>query len=339
MNFENETLELSHYTVKEFFLSEEDPLHSASPAREYLVNRQRDLNYIVHTCLSFLSLDGLGLDVLLPTFEDTCSDVDDESLEDTYSDVDDETNDDALTAFTADFPFYKYSAKCIFGHLQQYQHTDEEAGAFKRFFSVRDEDRLDHFHKFCAKRLLSVKRSIKPIQLAAFLLLAPTVKRLLLEGADPNETFGYAGTPLHWAIQHPFTHDFLQLESDFAQSETDDSKADTFPALEARRILTVESLITAGANVNAVALPLTEFFEISPLSPLCLAIAYQRPVVCKLLLEAGAKTSPECEGLGEKYQTIRDLLSEYHFFTNNPAMDEVLGMIQRQSSDPTTCYY
>ncbi|MCJ1244877.1 Ankyrin-2 [Trapelia coarctata] len=333
MNHSTQTLELSHYTAKEFLLSKED-LPSASAARKYLVNRQRDLNYVTLTCLTFLSLDGLGLDALLQPLKVICSGGGYEARR-----LDYDKFIDALTAFKVEYPFYDYSAESIFDHLQRNQHTNEEASPFQRLFSVRDGKALSHFRTFRSGDFYSTivsgdstsaRADPNSIQVAASLLLAQTIRRLLLEGADPNERIGLGLTPLHCAIQ-PEVYDDQAFATEFAQFETDDGKAEKLPALETRRFMIVESLLFAGANINAVALETDNLYE---MSPLCLAILYERPAICKLLLQAGARITPESEGLGEKYQNLRDFLFEFHSFDDSPAMEEVLAMIQRQSADP-----
>lgn len=323
-----QTLELSHYTVKEFLLSNENSIPFNSAARKYLVNRRKDQNYIVHTCLTYLSLDGLGLDVLLAPIKVTRTGTDYGLRRSSYSSF-----NSAFKAFRVEYPFYEYCAHSMYGHLQRYQHANHETKPFQSVFRVSSGKLLSYYTTFV--NMVTGDLFLEPnnpttLQVATSLLLVQTVKRLLLGGADPDERIELDATPLHCAIRlvssgnQAFATEFTHFNEFGAQIEKP-------PAVEARRLLIVESLIAAGANVNAVALQTESLCE---MSPLCLAILYKRPAICKLLLEAGAKIAPESEGLGKKYESLRDFLFEFRSFEDSTAMEEVLTLIQRQSTDP-----
>lgn len=315
-------LELSHYTVKEFLPSGEKSVPSDSPARKYLVNRQRDQNYIADTCLTFLSFDIFNVPLLpfnanAESKPETCDHRVTKALERTR----DET------------PFCRYSAATLFYHLLRYHYGDTEAGAFKRFFIVDSGRSLDRYRMFSG-RLESFESSFQhfsgSLQVAASLLLTQTVERLLRQGGDPNARVGTEPTPLHGAILSNLNHAQAPVyEVSHAQRSL--GRPVKIKNHDARRLLIVQSLVSAGANINVVT---KESPRRNKMSSLCLAILYERPAICMLLLKSGAKLTPESEGLGEKYEAVRELLFERQPLEDEPAMKEVLMCIQKASSDP-----
>lgn len=313
-------LELSHYTVKEFLLSGEKSVRSDSPARKYLVNRQRDQNYIADTCLTFLSFDIFN--VPLPPLNTNA-----ESKPENC----DHRMEKALGTTRQELPFYKYSAGTLFYHLLRYQHGDSEAGPFQRFFIVDSERNPDRYWMFPNQGCFhGYPHDASSLQVAVYLLLTQTVERLLRQGGDPNARFESGSTPLHCAIVSDLNHAQAPV-SEVPQAERSLGRSVKEKNNDARRLLTVQSLISAGANINAVT---RGNDRRNAMSSLHLAISFEWPAICMLLLKAGAKLTPESEGLGEKYEAVRGLLFQRQFLKHEPAMKEVLMSIREASSDP-----
>lgn len=315
-------LELSHYTVKEFLLSGKKSVPSDSPARNYLVNRQRDQNYIADTCLTFLSFDIFN--VPLPPLNASA-----ESKPENC----DHRMDKALERTRDETPFYSYTATTLFCHLLRYQHGDTETGPFERFFIVDSGGSLDRYRMFSDPGTLicyHYQHYPSSLQVAASLLLTQTVERLLRQGSDPNAQSAPEPTPLHCAILS-ILNPVHAPAFEVPQAGRSLGPPVKMKNHNARRLSTVQSLVSAGANINAVT---TEIFQRDDMSSLSFAIQYNMPAICMLLLKASAKLTAKREGLGEKYEAVREFLFERQPFEDEPAMKEVLMSIQKSSSDP-----
>ena len=180
-NSEKNTLELSHFTVKEFLLSAEASVDSPV-ARKYLVHKSTDLTYLAKTCLGYLGLD------------DFCI-------------VMDVGNVSESKRFHDNFPFYNCAASLFFDYLNIPQLEDQADLQLRRFFTPQANEKFFLWRQhFVPGSFVIVEMAIEwnpgsevnltPLHLACELLLKNTTERLLSEGADPNATCRYFGTPL-----------------------------------------------------------------------------------------------------------------------------------------------
>ncbi|KAH8786249.1 hypothetical protein BGZ57DRAFT_818295, partial [Hyaloscypha finlandica] len=180
-NSEKNTLELSHFTVKEFLLSAEASVDSPV-ARKYLVHKSTDLTYLAKTCLGYLGLD------------DFCI-------------VMDVGNVSESKRFHDNFPFYNCAASLFFDYLNIPQLEDQADLQLRRFFTPQANENFFLWRQHFVPGSFGIEEmdiewnsgsevNLTPLHLACELLLKNTTGRLLSEGADPNATCKYFGTPL-----------------------------------------------------------------------------------------------------------------------------------------------
>jgi ankyrin repeat protein len=283
-NPEKNTLELSHFTVKEFLLSAEASVDSPV-ARKYLVHKTTDLTYLAKTCLGYLGLD------------DFCI-------------VMDVGNVSESKRFHDNFPFYSCAASLFFDYLNIPQLEDQADLQLRRFFTPQANENFflwrQHFvpgsYGIMEMNIESNPGSevnLTPLHLACELLLKNTTGRLLSEGADPNATCRYFGTPLtrfflsgEWGLSGVPTPLWENLTLHFidAESGRDEYEAQIY-----------DILLSGGADVcRMVRCPDLTNDGVSGLtSPLCVALVLRKslPLTQRLCLATANLSAEICFGI------------------------------------------
>ena len=295
-------LTLSHFTVKEFLLCGGSFVPRNSTARKYLVSGAEDYNCLVHTCLTYQSLNDLSSVQLDPY----------DSKE--------------IKKLNDDFPFFGHCTTGLPEYLKRYAFHDEEQLRFRRYFALETRQCLRYGTKCLLRSALSTSKAKgysgplpqpASIQTAASLLLVQTVKRLLCEGSDPNSPVGLCERPLHCAI--------LSTHYPSAQGLNFEGIVDGLAieaSVNARRMQVVKDLISHGADIHAT----MEEFGAGPTSPLLLALKCERPEIFTMLIENGSKLTPTPDGLGTNYRA----LASCRYYIRGPVREELLSQILKR---------
>lgn len=287
------TVELAHYSIKEFLCSSPDECYS-SILQKYLV-RETDKNYVVETCFLYLSIR---------EFE-------------TISAIDLAVNKEAMANFRQKFPFYHHAATMVTDYVTEYP-LDKEPAAVNRMFRIptprtfsfwlfyltlfesKESLQLSEFSKEPAlleQRLASILDDEgSPLHVACSLRLVKTVARLL--SGDSIPSLNHWSSDANQGIMHAFFH------SDF-----DDSGLPSFRfsirALnhnrksfeDPRQVRIAKDLISANCNINGVGLYWSPDGELYSCSPLYISIWIRNFELSHILVDNGATIISDLPGL------------------------------------------
>ena len=282
-NSEKNTLELSHFTVKEFLLSAEASVDSPV-ARKYLVHKSTDLTYLAKTCLGYLGLD------------DFCI-------------VMDVSNISESERFHDNFPFYNCAASLFFDYLNIPQLEAQADLQLRRFFTPQANENFFLWRQHFVPGSYGIVEleiewnpgsevNLTPLHLACELLLKNTAGRLLSEGADPNAMCTYFGTPLtrlflsgEWDLSGVPTPLWENLSLQFIGAES---------GREDYEVQIYDILLSKGADVcRMVRYPYVPKNRVSGLSPLCVALVLTKslPLTQRLCLATVNLSAEICFGM------------------------------------------
>jgi ankyrin repeat protein len=283
-NSEKNTLELSHFTVKEFLLSAEASVDSPV-ARKYLVHKSTDLTYLAKTCLGYLGLD------------DFCI-------------VMDVNNVSGSKRFDDNFPFYKCAGSLFFDYLNIPQLEAQADLQLRRFFTPQANEKFFLWRQHFVPGSFGIVETkmewnpgsevnLTPLHLACELLLKNTTRRLLSEGADPNATCIYFGTPLtrlflsgEWGFIGLPTPLWEGLSLQFTDPESGREKYE---------VQIYDILLSTGADVGrmvrCVGAPKHVVSGLT--SPLCVALVLMKPLLLtqRLCLATANLSAEICFGM------------------------------------------
>ncbi|MCJ1380882.1 hypothetical protein MMC17_003991 [Xylographa soralifera] len=288
------------------FLESDESSISSTVATKYLVRRQEASNYIVHTCLTYLSSDVFNEVYSKVKERDNVKGFMKVEMKDTYC-------------------FYGHAASCLHKYMNDYDYELEEPIPFRRLLTVKP---TNAFSLLCIywnnDNIQELRHESTSVKVASGFLLPRTVKRLLAEGGDPNGRSDTSWTPLLFAITRPWAYSTNIEGVLFITTQWDIE--DTHFGL--RRLEVVELLISAGANINTPVL-IRDIRSDHPcfsnpqlMSPLSLAIESNLPDISLLLLDRGARVTPDDEGFGAQYCFLKHPLIGSHSFARRSDMNK-----------------
>ncbi|RDW89683.1 hypothetical protein BP6252_01715 [Coleophoma cylindrospora] len=315
---ENDTLEIAHYSVREFLLDTESP--TSKTVSRYLVRPEMELE-MAETCFSYLALSNF----------------------DSYSF--NLFDGDALLRFKRKYPFYSHAAGSVDDYLQ-YWPSDWEPTAAKQllanpppksfFFWIAFastswnliyDTRTDVKHWTPLEAHGDISGRVTPLHVACEMHMPTTVSRLLDEGADLNAQFANDGTPLHRLLNcHLFHLTHIGFERVMKLDNTYDDIINN-----PRKVPIIRSLIDRCCDVNRTATwemgfenPLTD-----KVSPLYIAIAGGDITMAEILVEHEACILCSMDSL--------DYLIDNKPIYNDPRWKKLIQKIIEYHTDTHVC--
>jgi len=294
-------VQLSHFTVKEFLTSSETEIAMQSDipttfVHKYLVSRQKDLDYLIDTSLTYLTLSNFHQPPM--------------------------GHRDMSIKLLPEFPFYRYAALGLSQLLLDYDSSREETERFKQFFTVTPTQAFRFWFSAYAESQSLLHRSkallteTLPLHYASLLALEQTCKRLREEGADLEMRTYSMLTPLHLAINGSWDTEFHNKIGIVYIRPTAAAEPQQIRVI--RRLLEnnkvnnsadLGSTAEISLRYNAKNLRKEETHtglgDVLRVSPLCLAILRNKLGICECLLSMGASLDQTAAGLGENFTTIK----------------------------------
>jgi ankyrin repeat protein len=300
-------VQLSHFTVKEFLTSSETEIAMQSDipttfVHKYLVSRQKDLDYLIDTSLTYLTLSNFHQPPM--------------------------GHWDMTLKLLPEFPFYRYAALGLSQLLRDYDSSREETERFKQFFTVTPTQAYRFWFSAYVESQFSLDGSESslletpslpetlPLHYACLVALEQTCKRLREEGADLEMRTYSMLTPLHLAINGSWRTGFHHKIGTGYISPTAAAESQQIRVI---RCLLENNKVNHSAHLGSTAeitlkysakhlrkeAAYTGFGDVLRVSPLCLAILRDKPGICEYLLSMGASLDQTAAGLGENFTTIK----------------------------------
>lgn len=328
-------VDLSHFSVREFLLSEETKVESVI-AKKYLVQKQRDTAYLADVCLSYLTRKEFG---------SISSDFNFTSLDPAVY--------EEFWKFRNEFPFYTHAALLSQVYLPKVEGRLLETSSLVRFLTTSPFLAFNFWTTyFTAATYTSIQvgdqiysedfvsdMRLGPLQYASLMLLTKTVQELTSNRTCPA-ILKTKAPPIQLAVSYCTSYsDYIKTcsvhnvdnESPSIVLRGTSFETCSFNRLEPRMTQVVCSLVQAGADVN-FPVDVENSGQITQISSLGLAILFNRPQVALLLLECGADTSPTVRGLGENFTVWRNFISKDCGSACYGEFKEVFGKIIKSQS-------
>jgi len=292
VDYQTKTIELSHKTVKEFLLTQEDSVPSLI-ARKYLVNQVQDNLYLANVCIAYLGLDTFqrfdGRSYYQGPFY----------------------NKDAANNFDKEFPFYRNASQDFRSHILASNEIEcLDSLPFQRFFTVEISAQFLLWDQHCNRIAVEQNSTaayrgdpihLTPFQVSCSLLLHATVDRMIKEGVELNPSIlpelsvtelsddELPATGIHLAISYKEEGN----EYDYA---TWWLRGEAIPGMTTKQdqsiLQMVQYLVRAGLDINAesdLGSSSDSLAAIIKMTPLALAVICGLADVCKFLLKEGAR--------------------------------------------------